>query len=462
MVAPGADVSAIQVEYEGVESMRVDRDGDLVLKTAGGELRQKRPVAYQETAGGRVEVQVGYRLKTGRRVAFELARYDAGRRLVIDPVLLYSTYLGGSGNDGGNGIAVDGSGNTYVTGFTLSAKFPTSNPLQANLGGTQNAFVTKINAVGSTLIYSTYLGGNEFDFGFGIAVDGSGNAYVTGQTGSTNFPTANPLQGSNGLANAFVAKISNTGDKLLYSTYLGGSVNDSGQGIALDALGNAYVTGYATSTNFPTKNPFQSSLGSQSPGSQNAFVAKINAAGSALVYSTYLGGSGPDQGRGIAVDGSGNAYVTGITQSTNFPTANPLQATNGGGYDAFVTKINAAGSALVYSTYLGGSGTDNGFAIAVDVSGNAYVTGNTTSTNFPSTNPMQATIGGVQDAFVTKINAAGLAYVYSTYLGGSGTEYGEGIAVDVSGNAYVTGNTNSTNFPVTDPLQASAVSRMPL
>ena len=308
VVAPGADVAAIQVEYEGVESLRLERDGDLVLKTAGGELRQKRPVAYQETASGRVEVKVGYRMKTGRRVGFELARYDAGRRLVIDPVLVYSTYLGGSGSDSGTSIAVDGSGNSYVTGSTTSTNFPTTNPLQADLGGTQNAFVTKINAVGSTRVYSTYLGGNGIEFGFGIAVDGLSNAYVTGETSSTNFPTTNPLQPRNnsviGSTNVFVTKINVTGSALVYSTYLGGSGSDIGRSIAVDGSGNAYVTGEANSTNFPTANPLQASTG----GGSNAFVTKINAAGAALVYSTYLGGSGGDSANGIAVDGPGNAY----------------------------------------------------------------------------------------------------------------------------------------------------------
>jgi hypothetical protein len=241
-------------------------------------------------------------------------------------------------------------------------------------------------------------------------------------------------------------------------TYLGGSGFDSGSGIAVDGAGNAYVTGQASSTNFPTTNPPQASFGG---GAFDAFVTKINAAGSALVYSTYLGGSGDDYGNGIAVDGSGNAYVTGQTSSTNFPTTNPIQGTYGGSGgsefpgDAFVTKINAAGSALLYSTYLGGSGDDQGNRIAVDGSGNAYVTGWTTSTNFPTANPVQANYGGSEDAFVTKINAAGSVLVYSTYLGGNVGEQGNGIAVDGSGNAYVTGVTQSTNFPTANPLQAS-------
>jgi hypothetical protein len=377
---------------------------------------------------------------------------------------LYSTYLGGSSDDIGGRIAVDGAGNAYVTGSTNSTNFPTTNPLQASNGGGKDTFVTKINAAGLALVYSTYLGGSGDDAGAGIAVDGAGNAYVTGYTNSTNFPTANPLQASNGggiNGDAFVTKINAAGSALVYSTYLGGSGNDSCASIAVDGSGNAYVTGTTSSPNFPTTNPLQASYGG---GLQDAFVTKINATGSAVVYSTYLGGGGQDSGTSIAVDSVGNAYVTGLTLSLNFPTANPLQASIASGLtpDAFVTKINAAGSALVYSTFLGGSGFDAGYAIAVDGSGNAYVAGYTESINlhpftpFPIINPIQASFGGGNsDAFVTKINAAGSAFVYSTYLGGSGNDGGYAIAVDGSGNAHVTGYTNSTNFPTANPIQAS-------
>ncbi len=456
VVAPGADAAAIQLEFEGVESLRVDRDGDLLLKTAAGELRQKRPTAYQETASGRVEVKAEYRLMRGRRVGFELARYDAGRRLVIDPVLLYSTFLGGSGADYGYGIAIDSTGAAYVTGTTQSSNFPTTNPLQGsnNSVALGNVFVTKLNATGSTRMYSTYLGGNGGDTGYGIAVDSTGAVYLTGSTASANFPTASPMQLTyGGNVDAFVTKINASGSALVYSTYLGGSGADLGQAVAVDGSGNVYVIGTTSSASFPTSNALQSTNGS---GSSNAFVTKINAAGSAFVYSTYLGGSGADQGRGIAADGSGNAYVTGFTTSNNFPTASPIQASNAGGSgDAFVSKINAAGSALVYSTYLGGTGVDQGLAIAVDSSGAAYVTGGTSSTNFPVANALQSGTGGSSDVFVSKINAAGSAFVYSTYLGGSGAEQGNGIAVDSANNAYLTGFTQSTNFPTQNPLQAT-------
>jgi hypothetical protein len=311
-------------------------------------------------------------------------------------------------------------------------------------------------------------------------VDAAGNAYVTGSTASTNFPTVAPLQpvfagGTCGLApntfqcaEAFVTKLNSTGSALLYSTYLGGSAGDRGSGIAVDTSGNAYITGSTDSTNFPTVSPLQAVPG----GSGDAFVAKLNAAGSALLYSTYLGGNFGDSGSGIAVDSSGNAYVTGSTSSTNFPTANPLHAAPGGSGDAFVAKLNATGSALMYSTYLGGSGIDQGSGIAVDSSGNAYITGSTDSRNFPTVNPIQAVFSGDTclntadsspcfDVFVAKLNAAGSALAYSTYLGGSAgppgsrDDEGSGIAIDSSGNAYITGGTNSTNFPTVNPLQAA-------
>jgi hypothetical protein len=377
--------------------------------------------------------------------------------------LVYSTYLGGSGNDRGIGIALDSAGNAYVTGSTNSTDFPTKNPLQpANADAANgNAFVAKINAAGSALVYSTYLGGSGNgvfgDQGSRIAVDSAGNAYITGYTGSTDFPTADPLQPNYGGAytDAFVTKINSAGSALVYSTYLGGSNVDEGAGIAVDSAGNAYVTGYTFSTDFPTANPLQPANG----GSLDAFVAKINPSGSAFAYSTYLGGSDYDYGVGIAVDSSGNAFVTGLTYSTNFPVtpgAFQTQCNHGSGCanvgDAFVTKLNPTGSALVYSTYLGGSRSDEGQAIVVDSAGTAYVTGETNSTNFPKTNP---SCGGSWDAFVTRLNPTGSALVYSTCFGGSGTEFGGDIAVDSASNAYVTGLTESTNFPTKHPLQAN-------
>jgi len=435
--------------------LQIAADGDLVVKTDGGEVRFHKPVVYQPVTNGgqrttdygqRTPVDGHYILEASNRVQFQVAPYDHSKALFIDPVLSYSTYLGGSGGDSGTGIAVDSSGNAYVTGSTSSTDFPTVNPFQAtNNARYGTAFVTKFNAAGSALVYSTYLGGSNGASGNGIAVDSSGNAYVTGQTSSTDFPTVNPFQATNntdGGLTAFVTKFNAAGSALVYSTYLGGSWWDNGTGIAVDSSGSAYVTGSTNSADFPTVNPFQANWG-------GAFVTKFNAAGSALVYSTYLGGSDTTYGTGIALDSSGDAYVTGGTNSPNFPTVNPFQATRNGGYwwTAFVAKLNAAGSALVYSTYLGGGWWDNGTGIAVDSSGNAYVTGQTNSPGFPLMHPIQGYCGsgcGINEsgsaAFVTEFNAAGSALVYSTFLGGiSSWNGGNGIAVDSSGNAYVTG-----------------------
>ncbi|HTY63653.1 MAG TPA: SBBP repeat-containing protein, partial [Acidobacteriota bacterium] len=451
IVNPGADPGAIKFEIGDKANLKVDAQGNLILDQRGG-LRLQKPFIYQQSAGSRKEITGRYIILENRQVSFQMDKYDASLPLVIDPVLNYSVYLGGSSLDYGQAIAVDSSGSAYVTGATFSTNFPTATPFHAISGGGFDAFVTKLNSSGNALLYSTYLGGNDTDVGYGIAVDASGNAYVTGETLSTNFPTANPVQGNNrGADDAFVTKLNASGNALTYSTYLGGSDNDSASGIAVDSSGNVYVTGETLSTNFPMANPLQASNG----GSWDVFVTKLNSSGSALLYSTYLGGSNTDNGNAIAVDSSGNAYVTGFTISTNFPTAHAFQASSGGNNDAFITKLNSSGSALLYSTYLGGSNADYGNGIAVDSSGNAYVTGSTTSTNFPTAHAFQASFGGYSDAFITKLNSSGSALLYSTYFGGSNEDYGRGIAVDLSGNVYLTGETLSTNFPTRYPLQAN-------
>jgi hypothetical protein len=452
VVGPGADPKQIQVAWEGVESLRVEPGGELVLRTALGEVRQQQPRVYQQIGGKRVEVGARYAMVAGNRVSFELARYDRKRELRIDPVVLnYSTYLGGSGTDGGSGIAVDGAGSAYITGFTASTNYPTQSADQATLQGADNVFVTKLSPAGNSLVYSTYLGGSGYDESNGIAVDAAGSAYVTGYTSSTNFPVQSPYQATTkGNGDAFVTKLTPAGNGLVYSTYLGGTGIDETWGIAVDAAGSAYVTGYTTSSDFPTHSPFQATY----QGTQDAFVTKLTPAGSALVYSTYLGGSAYNWGKAIAVDGAGSAYITGLTTSADFPTQSPYQATRKGSESAFVTKLTPAGNAPVYSTYVGGSGGDFGSGIAVDGAGSAYVIGTTNSSDFPTQSPYQATLKGQDNAFVTKLTPAGGALVYSTYLGGSGQDQGQKIAVDGAGSAYVTGTTGSTDFPTQSPYQA--------
>jgi hypothetical protein len=448
VVAPGADPGSIRFSIQGADRLRLDANGNLVLSTALGDVLEHAPVVYQEAGGVRQAVVGQFVLLNQDEVGFQVGAYDPNLPLTIDPVLSYSTYLGSTAV-AGYGIAVDSAGNAYITGGTYYVGFPvTAGAFQTSGGGYQDTFVTKLNAAGTALLYSTYLGGSGFEDGNGISVDSAGNAYVTGFTNSTNFPvTAGAFQTTfGGVEDAFLAKLNAAGTALLYSTYLGGNGDDFGNGIAVDSAGNAYVTGYTNSTNFPvTAGAFQTTYG----GSLDAFMSKLNAAGTALLYSTYLGGNGDDFGNGIAVDSAGNAYVTGGTSSANFPvTASAFQTTYGGGYyDAFVTKLNAAGTVLIYSTYLGGNDRDIGNGIAVDSAGNAYVTGDTSSANVPVTaGALQTT--GINDAFVTELNAAGTALLYGTYLGG-GNDGGNGIAVDSAGNAYVTGGTSSANFPVT-------------
>jgi hypothetical protein len=462
VVAPGADPRAIALRFDGAERLTLDGQGNLVVHTTGGETIQHAPVLYQEIQGSRTPVSGAYVLQGQDQVDFQVGTYDPTKPLVIDPVfsLVYSTYLGGRAF----AIALDSAGNAYVTGMTGSA-LPTLNPFQSKNAGGLDVFVTKLNAAGSGLIYSTYLGGSGDDVGYGIAVDSAGNALVTGLIQSTNFPTVHAFQPtfSGSFSDAFVAKLNGAGSGLIYSTYLGGSfgAGDYGDqigGIAVDLAGNAYVTGETDSADFPTTaGAFQTRYPGGVP---NGFVTKFNPTGS-VVYSTYLGGTGGDRAYAIAVDGAGNAYVTGHTSSPDFPTTPGAYQTTGQ-VGAFVTKLNVTGSALVYSTRLVGADDFTiGLGIAVDGSGNAYVTGHTESASFPTVNAFQTALLGSGDAFVTKFNATGSALLYSTFLGGSnGDEDGRGtdecgIAVDGSGTAYVTGFTSANNFPTKNAFQAT-------
>ncbi len=457
VVAPGANPGAIRLTLEGQSKLRLNTQGDLLLGEKGREIRFLRPRLYQQVAGERRSVAGRYRLMASRQVGFEVGAYDQRMPLMIDPVLTYSTYLGTPNYDQANGIAVDSSGNAYVTGFTVSTTFPvTSGALKTtNKGGYNDAFVTKFSPGGSSLVYSTYLGGSLTDQGTAIAVDSSGNAYIAGETISTDFPTTvgSVQRTYGGGGDAFVAKLSSDGSSLLYSTYFGGSAMDLARGIAIDSLDDIYITGTTYSTNLPTLTMLQPSL----QGTQDAFVAEIGATGS-LVYSTYLGGSNYEQSNGIAVDSSGDAYVTGYTNSPDFPTANAIQGTckscptfN----DAFVTEIGANGVGLVYSTYLGGSGDDAGAGIAVDAQGNAYLTGFSFSTDFPATaGAFQQTLVGGSSAILAKIAPNGTSLIYATYLGADAYTMGQAIAI-LNGNAYITGLTHANSFPLVNPTQST-------
>jgi hypothetical protein len=458
LVWPGADPDSIVLEFQGTDKLEVDAQGGLVLHTSLGAIRQSRPFVYQNIGGRQRQIACAYVLKSERQVGFQLEAYDASRPIVIDPVLSYSTYLGGSGYDNGIGIAVDSAGSAYVTGQTDSSNFPTANAAQSAIGGGFDAFVTKLNPTGSGLVYSTYVGGSGQDGPGDITVDASGNAYITGGTTSTNFPITAAFQSTygGGGADAFVTKLGPTGSNLVYSTYLGGGDYDATRTIAVDAAGNAYVSGDTNSIDFPTiPTAFQTTYA----GGQDVVVTKLSATGSGLLYSTYLGDSDIESAYSIAVDASMNAYVTGYTCSTNFPTtAGAFQTIPQGGCDAFVTKLNPAGTApLVYSTYFGGNDFDIGSGIAVDTTGYTYLAGSTNSTIFPTTTgAFQTTYGGGGDAFVAKLNPSGAGpLVYSTYLGGTSPETDFALAVDSAGNAYLTGATESANFPTVNALQAA-------
>ncbi|MBF0344039.1 MAG: SBBP repeat-containing protein [Nitrospirae bacterium] len=454
VVQPKADLSKITLKVEGAKSIKTNNDGDIILKTSTGEMLMHKPKIYQVVDGQRKTVNGNYVIKNHQLISFKVDDYDKKLPIVIDPVLQYSTYLGGSNGDQAFSIAVDSLGCAYVTGRTISLDFPIVNQFHTNYGGDYyDIFVSKFSADGASLVYSTYIGGSRDDEARGIAVDSNGSAYLTGSTYSVDFPIVNPMQTAiYGTVDAFVAKLSPNGASLLYSTYFGGTAIDEANAIAVDSGGNAYITGFSYSTDFPAINAFQNNMA----GWKDAFVTKLSSSGTYIVYSTYYGGTSEEDGLGIAVDADSNVYITGFTSSTNFPTTLPLQATHGGGtYDAFIAKLSPSGMPL-YSTYVGGSGSDRGNGIAIDASGNAFITGETASINYPVTSPtIQSTLRGKTDAFVTIVDATGSSWIYSTYLGGSDNDAGRAIAVDKNGNAYVTGETASTDFPTVNPSKSN-------
>jgi hypothetical protein len=499
-VAAGANPDLIAMRFDGTDKIATDSQDELVLKLGDREILQPKPLIYQVVGGTRKEIAGAYKILDAHTVVFAVGKYDPALPLVIDPILSYATYFGGTSGETAWAVAVNpNDGSVYIAGQTFSKQFytngwsfSTTNAYQTNYAGgalTGDAFVARFDNLGKNLIYLTYLGGSGNDGAVGLAVNGAGNAFVTGFTDSPNFPTSTnalypkisgqiPLGFTSYPVDAFVTELNPGGSNLVYSTYLGGSSVDAGIGIAVDSSDNAYVTGYSFSTNFPTQNALQDHLACKFSFyfNCNAFVSEIASNGTALVFSTYLGGTNFDQGQGIALDSGNNIYVTGFTGSTNFPTTNFINQiigtnyfnghwlngfTNNGSsaFDAFVTKFAPSGANTVYSTLLGGVNNDAGSHIAVDNSGAAYVTGWTVSTNFPNTvatnvvaNHLTNNLGGLNttNVFLTKITngigtSAGIAY--SVAFGGSRSDIGFGVAVDPAGDAFVTGSTISTNFP---------------
>ncbi len=450
IVSPAADPNVITLDFAGAEGVEVDPQGALVLHTAAGDVVQHAPLTYQQEGGSRQEIASRYVLN-GTSVRFEVGAYDPTQPLVIDPLVMgYSTFLGGTpGPEAGNGIAVDAAGNAYLSGSTDSIYFPTTpGAFDTSVNGSDDAFVAKLSADGTSLIYGTYLGGSGFDWGYGVAVDSAGNVYTTGYTGSGNFPTTPGAFDTsyNGLTDVFVAKLSADGTSLVYGTYLGGSALDIGNAIAVDVAGNAYVAGSTKSTNFPTTpGAFDTSY-----NDQEAFVARLRADGASLRYSTFLGGTSSEGANDLAVDASGSAYVVLRTLSNDVPTtAGAFDTTYNSAVDAFVAKLSPNAASLEYGTYLGGSSEDSAEGIALDAVGNAYLTGYTESANFPTTlGAFDVGANGNDDVFAVKLSADAATLVYATYLGGTNVDQGFDIAVDAAGQAYITGNTGSS-FPTT-------------
>ena len=434
-VAPGADPHQIRMRFHGARAMRLDTNGDLLFDVAGGIIRQRRPVAYQRASSGRSQITARYSIGPEGDVYFVLGEYDRRLPLVIDPAVVYGTYVGGSGSDDARGIAVDPSGAFYVTGSTQSA------------AGDYDLFVAKFAPSGTSLIYFAIIGGSASDTALGLALDATGAVYITGYTYSIDFPTVNAFSKfhNGGSSDAFVVKLAPAGNALAYSTFLGGAQEDFGNGIAVGSDGSAYVVGKTTSyASFPTQNAFRPSIiGFTDEG----FVTRISPAGNTLIFSTYLGGNtGNDGATAVAIDSTGAAYVTGFTFSSDFP----VLAAYDSHYvfsEAFVTKFSSTGS-LIYSTYLGGSNSDAGQAIAVDASGAAYVAGVTNSIDFPTVNAFDASRKG---SFVAKLSPSGSNLVFSTYFGGTGVDQVNAIAVTGSGAVYMAGDTTSTDLPLVNP-----------
>ncbi len=454
-LAPGADLRGIKLRFEGADDIELSPEGALILRTPVGEVRHDRPKAYQDTNGSRLHIPADFKRLDDGTIGFEVGDYDVTRPLVIDPVLVYSTYLGGSAADAGRGIVVDSVGNAYLVGDSFSSDF-----LFNSSTTNSDVFVGKLNPSGGLLTY-TFFGGVKNDFATGLAVDGSGDVYLCGNTESVDFPRLNSVGSAlKGVSDTFVIKLTpeNTApDHLLfeYSSLVGGSGEEGGTSIAIDGAGSAYITGRTSSPDFPTVGAIQPAYGG---GESDAFIAKLAPDGKSLVYSSFLGGGGAeDQMRksAISVDASGNAYVIGDTQSGNFPTRNALRAAKTGSAsssDGFVAKINPSGSDFVYSTYLGGNEDDFALAIANDSGGNAYVAGRTRSTSFSgsaSTRP-----SGTTDAFVAKLNASGAAISYLTFVGGAtGDESANAIAVDTAGNAVIAGSAGA-GVPTVNSIQS--------
>ena len=481
IVAPHAQTGDIRLRFDGVRHLALDAKGNLVIVARDGSIAFHKPVLYQTVHGKRHEVDGSFMLLGHNTAGFRVGTYDRAQTLIIDPSLLYSTYIGGTYQDSVTAMAVDTSGNAYLTGTTTTgnnaaADFPVTAGAYNTTGDSgyyaSVAFVSKLNASGTALLYSTYLGPSATTAG--IAVDSSGDAYVTGTTLSSSYPTTTGVyekvsKAANGTATGFLTKLNPTGSALVFSTFLGGSSSDSPTAIALNAAGDIYLAGYAFSANFPTTTgAYQTTNKAAGSYGWNNFVTELNPTASALIFSTFVGGSNEYSSPPnveLAIDSAGNSYIASYALAADFPVTTGAYQTvslaTSGNTDMTLSKLNATGTKLVYSTWFDGPSTtyraDVAKGIAVDASGNLFVAGSTYESAFPTTSGALQKInknggGSLPTGFVAKLNAAGSALVYSTYLGGSATSQGDSIdslTIDASGDVYVGGNTGSADFPVT-------------
>ncbi|HZE65495.1 MAG TPA: SBBP repeat-containing protein, partial [Sporichthyaceae bacterium] len=454
-LAPGADPAAARFDIAGARSVALTPTGDLAVHTAAGTLTERAPVAYQLVNGVRRPVDAGYRTLGAHRIGFRVGPHDSTLPVVVDPSLAWSTLVGSALDDIAYAIAVDITGASYVTGYTSTSGFTGVGLFSLDSsynGGSSDVFVTKINAAGTAVVYSTYVGGSGLDTALGIALDAANAVYVTGYTQSPTFTgvSTRSIRSTPYGQDGYLIKLASTGRSVVYSTFLGGTGYDEPRAVAVDASGAAYVTGGTTSKTWTGVTA--TAIQPTNKGVFNAFLTKVNPAGTATVYSTFLGGTSNDNAASVAVDSTGAAYLTGGTNSSTFPGVGPTspQSFNAGGLeDGFVSKVNPAGNAVVFSTFLGGTGTDEPIRLVIDSARNVYVTGAADSSTFPGVGVASAQSvngGGYTDVFVSKLRADGRAVLWSTFLGGPGSDLATGMVLDLSGNVWVAGGTNSPNW----------------
>jgi hypothetical protein len=453
LLAPGADPASAVLRWEGLRDLALDATGALVGRTGGGVLRHSPPVAWQVDGRRRLPVAASFALLGGERVGFRLGRLDPSLPTVIDPSLDYSTFLGGNNGEFVKGIAAGPAGTIIAVGQTSSFNFPTTGAFQPSKASNEDAYVTKVSATGSSLVYSTFLGGAGTDFAFDVAVAADGAATVCGYAEGTGFPTLNAFDGAYASArDGFLSRLSSDGSSLLFSTYLGGSSEDIALGVALASDGGAVVCGYTASTNFATTSlAYQTSA----PASKNGFVLRTGADGSTLAWSTFLGGSSEEEALDIGVDPSGGILVAGWTVSADFPAVNAVQSYKSGSQDAFLSRLSADGSSLTRSTFFGGTSNEVAYCMSVDSLGRATIAGTTSSPDLPLVGAFQAAPAGSSEGFVARYSASGTSIERSTYLGGTGDDYPLGIGVDLDGAVAVVGQTSSLDFPLQLPIQGT-------